>query len=212
MLSARSELRQFNQTKLNNSMSRSLIRNAGLIIAYPAVLFLVYVPYLLTNWFTGFVGGTFTQVWVVLNGIIFSTQGILSFAIMLFHPVMLSTYSRNRSGLSSLWSEVTRRLHLSRAEAESGSSTQSYSKFSATDSTHTENPKGDAYVLSPSVKVMNSPPGFVNSSLRNNDTHINANEGKPNRFEIMVAVHSENSELDETTLGSYRSIDESTYL
>ncbi|KAJ1649617.1 hypothetical protein IWQ61_009352 [Dispira simplex] len=49
IFTAQSQLRRFASNNLNKTVSRSLIHNTYLIIAYPVVLFVVYVPYILQS-------------------------------------------------------------------------------------------------------------------------------------------------------------------
>ncbi|KAJ1976527.1 hypothetical protein H4R35_002660 [Dimargaris xerosporica] len=101
---SQSRLRRFNQNEPPSAASRALIRNTRLILAYPAVLFIVYVPYVLNTWFSSYLTGSFPYYWNIAYSIIYASQGIFNFIILLFHPVMLSTYRQNTFGFSSLWS------------------------------------------------------------------------------------------------------------
>ncbi|KAJ1964189.1 hypothetical protein H4R35_007169 [Dimargaris xerosporica] len=107
---SQSHLNRFDQGEHSKAMSKALIRNTRLIIAYPVVLFVVYVPYVLASWFQSYFPGTFSSYWTLGTNVVYASQGIFSFIILIFHPVMLSTYRRNVFGFSSLWSRFTRRL------------------------------------------------------------------------------------------------------
>ncbi|KAJ1928046.1 hypothetical protein IWQ60_002420 [Tieghemiomyces parasiticus] len=112
---SQSHLRRFDQGEHAKAMSKALVRNTRLIIAYPIIMFVVYVPYVLSSWFQAYVPGPFAAYWNAGSNVVYSMQGIFNFVILLFHPVMLSTYRHNNFGFSSLWSRVSRRLGTSSA-------------------------------------------------------------------------------------------------
>ncbi|KAJ1918903.1 hypothetical protein IWQ60_007385 [Tieghemiomyces parasiticus] len=107
---SQSHLRRFDQGEHAKAMSKALVRNTRLIIAYPIIMFVVYVPYVLASWFGAYIPGPFAGYWNAASNVLYSMQGIFNFVILLFHPVMLSTYRHNNFGFSSLWSRVSRRM------------------------------------------------------------------------------------------------------
>ncbi|RKP34335.1 hypothetical protein BJ085DRAFT_40407 [Dimargaris cristalligena] len=134
---SQSHLRRFDQGEHAKAMSKALVRNTRLIIAYPIILFIVYVPYVLASWFASYFPGPFSMYWNVASNVVYASQGIFSFIILLFHPVMLSTYRQNNFGFSSLWSRVSRRL---------GSNSGTY-QSSMANSQATPGPSGQSYSL-----------------------------------------------------------------
>ncbi|KAJ1954606.1 hypothetical protein IWQ62_005719 [Dispira parvispora] len=103
---------RFNQGLSNKNMSPTLLRNTRLIMAYPAVLLVIYVPYIMSMWFGTYLQGLFVYYWVMAINVVYNMQGVFSFIIFLFHPVMLSTYNKHNISIGLVWTKVTRRLHL----------------------------------------------------------------------------------------------------
>ncbi|KAJ1963330.1 hypothetical protein IWQ62_003249, partial [Dispira parvispora] len=216
MFVARFQLRQFGQDRLNNTSSRSLFRNARLIIAYPIVLIIVYVPYVIGSWlFIATRGDTFTQYWQTVAACLFGLQGIFSFAIVLFHPVMLATYRQRNIELSSIWSRLSRRFRSSRNDKKSDSSTLLYSQFSTTENVSTEKPVVDIHTYPPQVKTMDMGPGVTglfNDALGNDGTPSSTAGKNPQEAQELAVVHMGDCTLDESALESSNLFAEATTL
>ncbi|KAJ1650450.1 hypothetical protein IWQ61_008752 [Dispira simplex] len=216
IFAAQFQLRHFGSNNLNERVSRSLIHNTYLIIAYPVVLFVVYIPYILQSWFVSHIPEIFNYHWGMFTAIMFSTQGIFSFIIVLFHPVMLSTYHHNNFGLNSLWSQMSRWRHGSHCDTSNGSGIPLYPPTPITDNSPIKYPMLDVQPFIPQVKTMDVGPGvtnlFDNTFRINNIRSTIDDEEKPNDSEIMAVIHVTNCELNESTLGPHHSFDEATYL
>ncbi|KAJ1984800.1 hypothetical protein H4R34_000420 [Dimargaris verticillata] len=175
---SQAHLRRFDQGEHAKAMSKALIRNTRLIIAYPIVLFIVYVPYVLNSWFSSFLTGPFPYYWNLAYTVVYNAQGIFSFIILLFHPVMLSTYRQNNFGFSSLWSRVSRRLGTSPGTyqssmgtgATSGPTMGSYGHSGASGSHGTNH----LHASSPYIKTMDMGPGvtgYFDNTLEAGESH-----------------------------------------
>ncbi|KAJ1651599.1 hypothetical protein IWQ61_007880 [Dispira simplex] len=89
-----------------------LFQNTQLIMAYPAVFLIVYVPYIISSWLVSYAEySAFTYYWCAVTNISFILQGVFSLLIFLFHPVMLSMYRTNNIDLDVPWSRVARLFH-----------------------------------------------------------------------------------------------------
>ncbi|KAJ1956000.1 hypothetical protein IWQ62_005406 [Dispira parvispora] len=204
MFVARSQLRRFSQDRLNNTSSRSLFRNARLIIAYPMVLIIVYVPYVIGSWmYMKAYGDTFTQYWQTVAGYLFSFQGIFSFAIVLFHPIMLATYRERNIELSSMWSRLSRRFWSSPNDKQSDSSTLLFSQFLTTENVSTDKPVADILTCPPQVKTMDMGPGvtgFFNDALGNDGT-LSSTAGKyPHEIQGVTVLRMGDCTVNESAL------------
>ncbi|KAJ1963425.1 hypothetical protein IWQ62_003219 [Dispira parvispora] len=89
-----------------------LFRNTRLIMAYPAVLLVVYIPYIISSWLVSYAEySTFTYYWYIVTNIAYVLQGVFSFIIFLFHPVMLAMYRNNNISFGIPWPRIARRFH-----------------------------------------------------------------------------------------------------
>ncbi|KAJ1649618.1 hypothetical protein IWQ61_009353 [Dispira simplex] len=146
----------------------------------------------------------------------FATQGIFSFIIMLFHPVMLSTYRHSNFGINSLWPQMSRWRHGSHCDTSNGSGTLIYPPTSTAHNSPIGNPVLGVQTCPPQVKTMDMGPGvtrlFDSTFGINNIQTTTDGEEKPNDPEFMTIIHVGTSELNELALGSHLSLDEATYL
>ncbi|KAJ1984799.1 hypothetical protein H4R34_000419 [Dimargaris verticillata] len=173
---SQSRLRRFNQNEPPSAASRALIRNTRLILAYPAVLFIVYVPYVLNTWFSSYLTGSFPYYWNIAYSIIYASQGIFNFIILLFHPVMLSTYRQNTFGFSSLWS----RFASYRWGMRSDPNMTTAHSFSGSQVPLTHNAaSGDPTNTAPLIRTMDMGPGVT--GYFDGALNINATDTAPNQ-------------------------------
>ncbi|KAJ1955903.1 hypothetical protein IWQ62_005424, partial [Dispira parvispora] len=99
------------QYRHSDNLSSSVIRNALIIIAYPVLMAIVFIPFVLASGFQSLIPGKpFTLYWSIATNFLYSSQGLFSFAILLFHPVMLAYYRRKDSHTFFLWSWLSRVL------------------------------------------------------------------------------------------------------
>ncbi|KAJ1916385.1 hypothetical protein IWQ60_008115 [Tieghemiomyces parasiticus] len=168
VIHSQSHLRNFNQGDQTKTISQALVRNTRLIMAYPIVMFIIYVPYILSSWFQAYIPGSFTAYWTVGTNVVYSMQGIFNFIILLFHPVMLSTYRQNNFGFSSFWSRVSRRMGTntagtyntssgSTAQGSSGQVRNGHSDTSQTSSSPSSVPVG----VTPHLQTLDMGPGVT---------------------------------------------------
>ncbi|KAJ1655489.1 hypothetical protein IWQ61_004779 [Dispira simplex] len=161
ILSARSKLRQLSDKGFSKDMGRSLIRNVYLIIAYPVVLFIIYIPYSVDSWFVDLLEGPLAIRWHWVATLLFSSQGIFSFLIMLFHPVMLHYYHLRDFSLRTLWSHHVRWLkyvggtmYSSKFSFSTGTTQPTEPKYSVSRHTKINEPMGDKQTVPPQLNTM----------------------------------------------------------
>ncbi|KAJ1958191.1 hypothetical protein IWQ62_004940 [Dispira parvispora] len=215
MLVARSRLRRLGGIASKNGISRSLICNAGLIIAYPTVLFIVYVPYVFHAWLIGSSTGTFFICWSVASFALFAAQGIFSFAIVLFHPVMLALYRQRNFGLRPLWSRLSHPFKGSADKIYHSSGTPLYSQFSTTRNLSSENPIVDIQTHPPQIKTMDMGPGVAslfNGSLGDDNIQTATDRQNLGELDEVAVIGVGNSELDQSPLETHCLYHESTLL
>ncbi|KAJ1927320.1 hypothetical protein IWQ60_003026 [Tieghemiomyces parasiticus] len=98
-------LRSLNSDPVSTNMSKAVLQNTLIILAYPLVLFIVYIPYVLANWFSVYLPGDFALNWYLVMNVIFNLQGVLNLIVLMFHPVMLKLYRNRHVVFSSLLSQ-----------------------------------------------------------------------------------------------------------
>ncbi|KAJ1655488.1 hypothetical protein IWQ61_004778 [Dispira simplex] len=223
---SQSHLRRFDEGEHSKAMSRALIRNTRLIIAYPVVLFVVYVPYVLASWFNSYIPGYFAMRWTWFSNILFASQGIFSFAILLFHPVMLSTYRQNNFGFSSLWSQVSRRLggtsgstYNTSLSNTNASNNRSYPYSTAASNTQRLDSSGmgglDIQTVPPQIKTMDMGPGvtgFFDGHYSECDTHTTSSVHKLKGLEGIEAINLGEPDDIERANEQYPLLDDPTCL
>ncbi|RKP35704.1 hypothetical protein BJ085DRAFT_32147 [Dimargaris cristalligena] len=91
---SQARLKEFALINASRSRSRNLINNARLIVAYPVIMFFLFVPYSSIN-LVNLVRSNVPRTLMDMCLITFSLQGILNFVTLLFHPVMLAAYKEN---------------------------------------------------------------------------------------------------------------------
>ncbi|KAJ1915269.1 hypothetical protein IWQ60_008500 [Tieghemiomyces parasiticus] len=146
------QLRSAGGGKKNRLASRALINNTRLIMAYPAVLVIVYVPFIMASLFMSYGDPVFATRFVVAANVLYASQGIFSLVILLFHPVMLDFYRSKRFSLQSLLT----RLNLGMGRSELGQSSDLLStsdKFASTDALK--------QASHPQIKTMDMGPGVT---------------------------------------------------
>ncbi|KAJ1989206.1 hypothetical protein H4R33_002147 [Dimargaris cristalligena] len=70
----------------------ALIQNASKVVAYPVMLFVVYLPYAVNTLVVSFQSGPASSALDYLQVLLFTLQGVLNLITLLFHPAMISTY------------------------------------------------------------------------------------------------------------------------
>ncbi|KAJ1977802.1 hypothetical protein H4R35_002151 [Dimargaris xerosporica] len=101
------ELRQFDSGSMGMqkmAANPTVLRSARLVMAYPITLALVYIPYMLNMWFSSFLQGPGVAIWNYITFIIYSSQGIIGFFVLLMHPVVVNLYPSQKFNLTSWFS------------------------------------------------------------------------------------------------------------
>ncbi|KAJ1927825.1 hypothetical protein IWQ60_002590 [Tieghemiomyces parasiticus] len=134
----------------NHLASRALIHNTRLIMAYPIVLVIVYVPFILASVFMIYADPAFAMRFFAAANVLYASQGLFSLVILLFHPVMLASYRTNTFSFQALLS----RLNLGRDRSgviHSGGVSSTSDGFASTDALKQPN--------FPQIKTMDMGPG-----------------------------------------------------
>ncbi|KAJ1927176.1 hypothetical protein IWQ60_003142 [Tieghemiomyces parasiticus] len=97
------QLRRFALDSTSRQRSQTLLRNARLIIAYPILCTVLFVPYAVGQFQAAWDAQSSLDLTLFIN-FLFSLQGVANLVILLFHPVMLSAYRHNLIGLPSFLS------------------------------------------------------------------------------------------------------------